>query len=417
MNYLLLGGGKTSLECLKTLIKRKKKVSICLQKEELIKIKEYYSLIEDVYVFNNFYDIDFNKYDFIVRSPGLSILNPYIKYLKENNIKLVNEMELAYLLTNKKGYYIGVTGSNGKTTTVSLLYECIKKQTNNVILAGNIGIPLISLIDKINNYTIIILEMSSFQLEDMHELKFDIACILNLSVNHLDNVLNLDYYYKSKFNITNLQTSNDYLIIDSNDTLINQYLNSKLKAKIINYQKIELNFNDYKLKGEHNLKNIKAVATILKILGFNLDYQIIKKFEPLQYHLQEKQYSNHLIVNDSKSTTVESLKSAINTYKDRNIILIFGGKNKGGNFLFLNDITLKKKICFGSLSKEITDLYLDYKCYDLEEAVQYACNYMEKDDVLLFSCGCSSFDLFDNYKQRGEVFNRLVSKYINEISN
>ena len=225
MRYLLLGAGTPSLECLKTLIKLKKKVSMCLNKDELSKIKEYYGLIENVFLFEKFFKIDFSLYNYIIRSPGLSSLNPYIKYLKENNIKMINEMELAYLLSNKKGYYIGITGSNGKTTTVSLLYECIKKQTNNVILAGNIGTPLISMLDKINNYSIIILEMSSFQLEDMHELKLDISCILNLSINHLDSVPSLDYYYLSTFNIINLQTSDNYLIINNEDKNIQTYLN------------------------------------------------------------------------------------------------------------------------------------------------------------------------------------------------
>ena len=126
MKCLLLGAGKTTIECLKALVKLKKNVSICINKEELSKIKEYYVLIDEVYVFEDFHKIDFKKYDYIVRSPGLSILNKYIKYLKDNNIKMINEMELAYILSNKKGYYIGVTGSNGKTTTVSLLYYLLK---------------------------------------------------------------------------------------------------------------------------------------------------------------------------------------------------------------------------------------------------------------------------------------------------
>jgi len=412
MTYLILGAGKTSLECIKTLIIRKKKITICLNKNEEYKIKEYISLIEEVIYFENFYEIDFKKYDYIIRSPGLSILNPYIKYLKDNNIKMINEVELAYLLSNKKGYYIGITGSNGKTTTVSLLYECIKKQTNNVLLAGNIGTPLISLIDKINNYTIIIIEMSSFQLEDMHELKFDIACILNMSVNHLDSVTSLDYYYTSKFNIINLQTCNDYLIINKEDENINNYLNNFIiKSKIIDYKKTSFNISNLKLKGEHNISNIKAVITILNILGFNIDNYLIKNFDNLDYHLQElKLNKNYLVVNDSKSTTVESLKSAINTYKDKNIILIFGGKNKGGDFSFLNEIKLKKKICFGKLSNEIIDLNIDYKNYNLDECVKYALNNISDNEVILFSCGCSSFDLFNNYKERGEYFNKLIVK-------
>jgi len=411
MYYLILGAGKTSIECIKTLIKYKKKVSIVLNRDELDRIKEYYTLLNEVIVFDDFYNIDFKKYDYIIRSPGLSILNPYIKHLKDNNVKMINEMELAYLLSNKRGYYIGVTGSNGKTTTVSLLYECIKKQTNNVVLAGNIGTPLISMLDNINNYTIIILEMSSFQLEDMHELKFDIGCILNLSANHLDNVINLDYYYTSKFNIINLQTNSDYLIVNKQDENIIEYLNkTKINSKVIDYSNTLFNIPSSKLKGEHNKENIKCVITILKILGFEIDNFIIRDFNPLKYHLEEITINNYLIVNDSKSTTVDSLKKAIETYKDKEIILIFGGKNKGGDFTFLNNINLKKKICFGKLSNEIDNIKVDYKSYTLDDSVDYALKCVNDNDVILFSCGCSSFDLFNSYKERGEYFNNLITR-------
>ena len=408
MNYLILGAGKTAIECLKALVKLKKKVSVCLNKDELYKIKDYYIIIDKVILFDDFYTIDFSTFNYIVRSPGLSILNPYIKYLKDNNIKMINEMELAYILSNKKGYYIGITGSNGKTTTVSLLYECIKKQTNNVLFAGNIGTPLISLLDKINNYTIIILEMSNFQLEDMSDLKLDISCILNLSVNHLDAVIDLEYYYRSKFNIINLQTEKDYLVTDSEDREISKRINN-VKPKIKDFSKTKLSSCSFNLKGEHNRKNIQAVVTILNILGFDIDYLTIKNFKPLDYHLQEYYFNDVLIVNDSKSTSVEALKSAIETYNDKDIILIFGGKNKGGDFSFLEDYNLKKKICFGKLSDEIENIYVDYKSYNLENGVKYALNNSIKNDVILFSCGCSSFDLFNNYKERGEYFDKLIT--------
>lgn len=409
MHCLLLGAGTSTLECLKTLIKLNKRVSICLNKEEVNKILEYMSVIEEVIYFEDFYNIDLKKYDYIVRSPGLSILNEYIKYLKDNSIKLINEMELAYILSNKKGYYIGVTGSNGKSTTVSLLYECLKKQTSNVLLAGNIGTPLISLIDKINNYTIIILEMSSFQLEDMHELKFDIACILNLSINHLDSVTSLDYYYSSKFNIINKHDENNYLLVNREDKELNNYLSRyNVKSKVIDYSKTKFYLKDIALKGEHNKSNIKAVITILNILGFDVDLEVISSFNNLKYHLEElKLNKNYLVVNDSKSTTVDSLKKAIDTYSNRNIILIFGGKNKGGDFSFLNDLNIKK-ICFGKLSNEISDINVDYKSYDLESSVNYALSIVKENDVILFSCGCSSFDMFNSYKQRGDKFNELI---------
>lgn len=417
MNYLILGAGKTAIECVKTLIQRKKKVSICLNKDELYKIKEFYGAIEEIFTFDNFYSIEFNKYKYIVRSPGLSILNPYIKFLKDNNIDLINEIELAYLLTNKKGYYIGVTGSNGKSTTVSLLYECLKRQTSNVLLAGNIGTPLISLIDKINNYTIIIVEISNFQLEDMHELKFDIACLLNLSVNHLDNVTSLDYYYSSKFNILNKQSKNNYFITNLNDLNIKKYLTKNtIDSNIIDYSAINIENRDFMLKGEHNKSNIKAVIAILNIMGFKVDMDVICAFSPLKYHLEEISYKNYLIVNDSKATTSEALRSAIEVYKNKSIILIFGGINKGGDFSFLNNYNLKKKICFGKLSREIK-INVDYKQYSLEECVKYALSAYKDNDVILFSCGCSSFDLFNNYKERGATFNSLIEKSIDNRSN
>lgn len=414
MKYLLLGAGNTAIECLKMLLLKNKKVSICLNEDELDNIKEYYSLLEEVILFKDFYNIQFNKYDYIIRSPGLSAKNEYIKYLKKYNIKIINEMELAYLLTNKKGYYIGITGSNGKSTTATLLYECLKKQTNNVLLAGNIGIPLISLIDKINNYTIIILEMSSFQLEDMHELKFDIALILNMSINHLDSVPSLEYYYKSKFNILNLQNTDNYFITNLNDSNINEYIKKyEINSKIIDYSKTILKEKDYILKGEHNILNVKAVVTVLNILGFSVDYSVIKEFNVLKYHLEEIKYKNFNIVNDSKSTTIEALKSAINAYKNKNIILIFGGVNKGADFSILNNYNLKEKICFGKLSNEVNCI-VNYKNYYLENCIEYAVNKYDENDVILFSCGCSSFDLFNNYKERGEVFNNLIIKSIDK---
>jgi UDP-N-acetylmuramoylalanine--D-glutamate ligase len=294
-----------------------------------------------------------------------------------------------------------------------LLYECIKKQTSNVVLAGNIGMPLISMLDKINNYTVVILEMSSFQLEDMHELKMDISCILNLSVNHLDNVPSLEYYYNSKFNICNLQTDNDYLVIDENDDEIKNRINNfNIKSKRIDYSKISLQTNNFKLKGEHNLRNIKAVLAILNILSFDIDLFTIKNFKPLIYHLEETYMQNNiLVVNDSKSTSAESLKRAIETYLDKNIILIFGGKNKGGDFRFLNDYKLKKKICYGQLSNELTNVDLDYKNYALDECVMNALSNAKDNDVILFSCGCASFDQFSSYKERGKAFDELIKQF------
>ena len=148
-----------------------------------------------------------------------------------------------------------------------------------------------------------------------------------------------------------------------------------------------------------------------ELLGFDIDIKTIREFKPLSYHLEESYLNDVLIVNDSKSTSAESLRMAIETYLNKNIILIFGGKNKGGDFSFLNEYKLKEKICFGKLSEEIENVELTYKNKILENCVEYAASKSSKGDIILFSCGCASFDLFNDYKERGKKFNELIEKY------
>ena len=425
--YIILGIGVSNKAVIDKLQELKKEFIVACKEEE---ISEAISYSFNVITYDKLKYLDLDKIKYAIKSPGIPYYNKHIRYLKSKHVKVINEIELTYILTNKKGKYIGVSGSVVKVSVVSLLFELVKAKTSNVILAGNIGIPLISYLNEINEETIIILEVSSFQLDDFVRIKLNIALLLNIYDNHLDFYKKRQKYYQSKFRLTNNQSNKDYFIVNLNDKITRKELlshsyNSRLidykngftsKHNCLYYYGVKmLNLCDYRLKGEHNLDNLKAIITILKILKISLDSKVIQKFEPLKYHLEEKNYSNFKMINDSKSTSTSSLKSAIETYKNNSIILLFGGYNKNLDFSFLKKYTFKKIICFGKLSYTIGNtLYVD-KCFSkLKQACEYALNIASQNDLILFSPGCASFDEFENYIERGEKFNEYIERCLNE---
>lgn len=425
--YIILGIGISNICVIENFKKMNKDFILVVEQHELVKASRY---SDNILTFEKLKYLNFSKVKYAIKSPGIPYYNKYIKFLKNNNVKVINEIELTYLLTNKKGKYIGVSGSVGKSSVVSLLYELVKIKYDNVILAGNIGIPLISKMDKINKDTIIILELSSFQLDDFISLKLDIALLLNIFDNHLDVYRHKQDYYLSKFKLTNNQSMNDYFIVNLDNDLIKKYtLNHIFKSQLIDYKtgfdirknylyyynKKILDLGCYLLKGEHNLDNLKAIVVIMKILNFKIDNNVLSNFYTLDYHLQEKEYDDILVVNDSKSTCLSSLESAINTYKDRNIILLFGGYNKNLNFKVLSNYKFKYLICFGKLCDEIDNMVkVDIKFSNLHEGVKFAYKVASKSDVILFSPGCASFDEFNSYKERGKKFNDYIEGCFNE---
>lgn len=425
--YIVLGLGISSKAVVKKLKELNKDYLIVLKKEE---IKKYNNDYDNIISYEMIKYLDLSKVKYVIKSPGIPQYDKYIRYLKSKHVKIINEIEFTYLLTKKLGKYIAISGSVGKSSTVSLLYNLIKSKNDNVILAGNIGDPLINYLDKINKDTIIILEVSSFQLDDFQNIRFHYALLLNIYDNHLDIYKKKEDYYKSKFKLTNNQTKKDYFIVNLDDPITKKYLNNHcFKSILVDYKtgfsvsnnylyyyrvKI-LNLNDYNLLGKHNLDNLKAIITILTILNIEIDENVIKRFKGLDYHLQEIKVNNLTIVNDSKSTCSSSLKAAIETYKDRTKILLFGGYNKNLDFSFINDYRFKYVICFGELSHQISKyVKYDIKFNTLKEASNFAFKIANKQDVVLFSPGCASFDEFENYKKRGEAFNRYLKDFYND---
>ena len=417
--YLILGLGISNLAVVNKLKELNKKMIIAVNEDEKVNAKETGI---SVIGFSEIQFLNLNKIKYVIKSPGIPYHNKYVKYLRKNNVKILNEIELTYYLSNKKGFYIGVTGSVGKSSVVSLLYELIKSKYQNVILAGNIGVPLITCLDKIDKDTIIILEVSSFQLDDFIDIRFNIALLLNIYDNHLDFYLNKTHYYKSKLRIANNQKEKDYFISDFNNQIIKRYYNGN--SKTIDYKKRFhvyydclyydlkkiVSLNDYNLIGKDNLYNLMSVLTILRILKIDLDIASLKSFKPLKYHLEKYEINNITFVNDSKSTCTSSLKSAIRSFNNDKLILLFGGYNKNLDFEFLKNYNFKKLICFGGLTNQIENINCT-KFIHLKDALSFVLEISKPDDIVLFSPGCASFDEFSGYIQRGKYFEDTIRDY------
>lgn len=372
------------------------------------------------------FDIDIlEKMDSIIISPGIS------KYKFENiNKKIISEIELAFL--NNKGKILAVTGTNGKTTTVSLLYHLVQGNFDKEFLVGNIGKPFIDIVDETTDNSVVVLETSSFQLETIDKFAPNVSCILNLTPDHLDRHFNMDNYLNEKIKITINQTKDDILVLNLDDPyLVNINTNAQkkyfsLKDKncdaylsgediiIKNYGKL-CNVKELKLLGEHNYQNV--MAAVLMAIACGVEFDIIKNkiltFESVKHRLQFiSEVDGVKYYNDSKATNPDSTIKAIEAIKDP-IVLILGGSDKNSDFeeLFSKfDKHIVKLIFMGDVVEKLvfTANKFDYKNYyivnNLDEAFELSKKISEIGDVVLLSPACASFNEFKNYEERGEKF-------------
>ncbi|MDH4127483.1 MAG: UDP-N-acetylmuramoyl-L-alanine--D-glutamate ligase, partial [Spirochaetota bacterium] len=376
--------------------------------------------------------------DRVILSPGVPRKIPIIQSAIEQKIPVMSEIELAYLLCNPK-LVIGITGTDGKTTTTSLCNELIKEEFH-VLMGGNIGIPFISFVDDVKDDTIILLELSSYQLEDIPYFNCNIAALLNISEDHLDRYESFNHYIDAKKNIFKNQSSTDYAILNLDDNHYNT-VSQGIKSQIMSFSKSNTNANAYvinnkiifndneiislnniKLKGVHNLENILASVIIAKLVGVsNKSIQkVINEFRGLP-HRNEFIASVCGIdfINDSKATTINSvIKSLLS--QDKPIILLMGGQDKGLDFSLLKnhiEQRVKKLILFGE-AKEKIDREIQFSpkktIENLESAFEEALGSAVSGDIILLSPGCTSFDQYSNYEERGNHFRELVFKLKNK---
>jgi len=381
------------------------------------------------------------KPDFVVKSPGIPDSSQVIKSYKNDNINVISEIEFASMHTDSE--IIAITGSNGKTTTTLLTHQILSDQGLNVSIGGNIGTSFSSLLIS-DDYNYLVLEVSSFQLDGIVEFKPHIAVITNLSPDHLDRYKNYEDYIKSKFRIVMNQDANDYLIYDGDDKKINSYINqNKIRSKLIPFsierkieegayyknQSINISINKKKLvmptenfsiKGKHNIKNAMAAATVAHLL--KIRKQTIRKslehFQSVEHRLENVLTINKVnYINDSKATNVNATYYALDTMEAPTIWIV-GGIDKGNIYEDLFPLVHKKVkaiICLGKNNFKLVENFENIVEYivetrSMEEAVLTAYKIAKPGYNVLLSPACASFDLFDDYKDRGRQFKAFVRK-------
>lgn len=383
--------------------------------------------------------------DFIVLSPGVPTDLPLLKGAQNQKIPIYSEIEVAYWLS--QGRVVGITGSNGKTTTATLLGEILKEDGKKFKVCGNIGLPFSKVTEDLSQKHIVVLELSSFQLEKIDEFHPEIAAVLNITPDHLDRYPDLKSYKEAKLKIFENQTKDDFAILNSDDTET-RFLDSIVKAQKLFFstqnrpeqgvfvKENELVFRFFgkeeeiididkiRIKGPHNLSNTACATCIAKLLGVKTEAiaKALETFPGVEHRLEEVlTFSGVKFVNDSKATNVNSVWYALESF-DCPIILLLGGRDKGGDFTKLKPLVqekVKHLILLGEAKDKIKfqlgDLVPSSFAQDIGEAVDIAYSKAKAGDCVLLSPGCSSFDMFENYEHRGKVFKSKVMEKKDEI--
>ena len=400
--------------------------------------------------------IDEQKIEFIVKSPGIPWDAELLEKADSLRISVISEIDLAYRYMGKKTKIISITGTNGKTTTATKIYELLKEAGFDAELAGNAGFSFAKLVSDGKEPDYVVLELSSYQLENDPEVHSHIAGIINLTPDHLTRYNSLDDYYKTKFNIFDHQNENDYALINLDDKEIlriiseNKDIDDKIKAKRIflsgekkadvfqkdgminvtdhNSQLIPLmKTSEFSLKGKHNLENILFIISVGMIL--NVDIEVMKSFlsstKPLEHRLENFfEKGKTVFINDSKGTNSESTIKAIEAF-GKSTVLICGGYDKqASNKELIDKIAEKVEFVYligqtsDILEKELKDQkYTQYKnlktlenvLNDIKDNLDFS-----KEQVVLFSPATSSFDQFKNFEDRGRIFKELTNQIIGD---
>ena len=395
--------------------------------------------------------IDFNKIDFLILSPGISNDHKTVSLAKKYQCEIISDIEMVKFISNDV-FLIGITGTNGKSTTTKLIEHTIKQSKKNSFSAGNIGVPISNLKLKHNLLTYLIVEASSFQLERITDLRFNISVLLNITNDHIDRHKNISNYIAAKSNIFKNQSDNDFSIICIDDPITKKLAkdfsknsnsklitigskNSKNCDFFIELKKDMLVITDIKkntifrfnknyciLRGKHNLPNILTCFVISELLKIDkhIFLESLKTFKGLEHRFEYfKKYKNIEFYNDSKSTNVESSKMALQSLD--NIFWIVGGRKKPGGLDGIQNSlgNVLKAFIFGECKKDFDKYlsnYLDTETFEtldsaLRKAILIALEKKKSINILL-SPASASFDQFKNFEQRGVYFKKIVKKFV-----
>ena len=380
--------------------------------------------------------------DEVMKSPGISNSNPIVVKVNAEKIPIISEMELAYR-HKAESRIIGITGSNGKTTTTSLIYQICKAGGIDCALVGNIGNSIARQI-ALDPKPMYVVEISSFQLDDIISFRPDVAVLTNITEDHLDRYdHDFEKYIAAKFNIVKNQTEQDFFIYNADDAVTVKYLeqypfNSKplpismqkelpkgafIKEGQMNVKHgdgFAMSIFDFALKGKHNQYNTMAAAVASSVLGIRKDRirDAVTSFESLEHRMEKVATVKGIdFINDSKATNVNSAWFALESM-DKPVTLILGGVDKGNDYDLIKEMVAEKVkaiVCLGIDNEKIHAAFEGIVSTIIDvssaaEAVKAAYEVSQKGDVVLLSPACASFDLFKNYEDRGEQFKKAVKE-------
>ena len=379
--------------------------------------------------------------ELIVISPGIPLTIPPAVTARSLGIPIINETELAFRAA--KAPFVAITGTNGKTTTTTLVGELLEGSGRQVVVGGNIGLPLVSVVEELGAEDVIVAEMSSFQLETTVSFKPKVAVMLNLTPDHLDRHGDMQGYLEAKAKIFAHQDETDYLILNADDAYLAP-LADRARSQVIFFSQqhilkegvflrgdsvifsrggVETSIcqrAEIAIKGAHNLENAMAAIAAAMLMGVTPDRirQVLRDFAGVEHRLEPvRRWHGVLFINDSKGTNPDSTIKALEAY-DEPLILIAGGKNKGSDFTALAQLIakrVKQVILIGQAKEELRQAlegagYHQYSEADTyEEVVRLAAQAAEPGDIVLLSPACASWDMFNSYEERGRLFKELVN--------
>jgi len=439
---VVLGGGESGVGT--AILGKKEGFEVFVSDKGIIK-EEYRKVLEH-------FEIDWEEQqhseekilnaDLVMKSPGIPDKVPLVAKLKEVGVPIISEIEFASRYA--KATIIGITGSNGKTTTTMLTNHILKEGRLNVGMAGNIGDSYAKMVAE-KDFDYYVLEISSFQLDGIVDFKPHIAILTNITPDHLDRYeYKFENYIASKFRIAKNQTKEDYLIYDADDEVIVQWLqknpvqskllpfsiskkldegayleNDKIIIKTHN-NTIEMSTDALALEGKHNVKNTMAATTAAKLISIRKETirRSIENFQGAEHRLEKVLKIHHVqYINDSKATNVNATYYALDSMKTPTVWIV-GGVDKGNDYKELMPLVREKVkaiICLGTDNSKIKDAFgnvvdLVVETFAMDEAVKVAYKIAERGDTVLLSPACASFDLFKNYEDRGNQFKEAIKK-------
>jgi UDP-N-acetylmuramoylalanine--D-glutamate ligase len=375
--------------------------------------------------------------DFLVKNPGIPYSNPLIKKAQEKKIPVITEVELAYQISEAD--FIGITGSNGKTTTTTLIFLMLEKGGKKPLIAGNIGTVACEVAKEAKKDEIIVTELSSFQLLGINEFKPKIAVLLNIYDAHLDYHGTREEYTKAKGRIFQNQTEEDFCVVNEDDSDVMRLANLH-KGKIVPFSMKKqckdgayikdntiffkeepiIDINDIVLKGKHQLENILAAVSVAKLSGVRGDAirEVLTTFTGVKHRLQfVEEVNGRKFYNDSKATNILATQKALSAF-DHKVILLAGGLDRGNSFddliPYLKNV--KSLITFGQTAPKIEEAgkIAGIDCIkrvdNVEQAVYAAYDLSEEGDIILLSPACASWDQYKTFEERGDIFIEAVHK-------